>query len=322
MHVITSLHIANTLRNRNGNAATADPTPGGVLDLALAARRNRRTPTVTRSRDFLRQAALYSAAFLVCFSGPIVGTFSPIFGRKICLSSRDSSHLYLYNLFLSVQCILITGKLDDVPFGVVLFNGIVRPLQGCLNILIYTRPHVKNARMQDQSLTYFHGLKIVILSGCDDDEKVVGNNRNRRRSRLPRNNLGIHSDGSTRRTAVAKANTPSDRTTQAQGNQQSTGSLLLKALQFSKTPPQSTTYDATTSRPRNLDEEMGDFNCGESLLENSDEKMENSNDGDENSVETEVLAIDGCTCKVAGTDGNSNAKNGYCKIEGVNIRPL
>lgn len=269
-----SMNIANTLRNRNGNAATTDPTPGGVLDLALAARRNRRTPTVTRSRDFLRQAALYFAAFLVCFSGTIV-----------------------------VQFMIIYGKLDNVPFGVFLFNLTVRPLQGCLNILIYTRPHVKNARMQDQSLTYFQGLKTVILSGCDDDEEEVGNNSNRRQS--------------LRGTAAARANTPSDRTTQAQGNrsllnriQQATGSFLSKALQLSKTP-QSTTDDATKSRPGNLDEEMGDSNDGESLLRTL-MKIENSNDGDEDSVEIEAQTTTDVTlpCEVAGTDGNSsNSKN-------------
>ena len=298
-----SMNIANTLRNRNGNAATTDPTPGGVLDLALAARRNRRTPTVTRSRDFLRQAALYFAAFLVCFSGTIVGKFYTVFGRKICFTSCDSSHLCLSHFSLSVQFMIIYGKLDNVPFGVALFNLTVRPLQGCLNILIYTRPHVKNARMQDQSLTYFQGLKTVILSGCDDDEEEVGNNSNRRQS--------------LRGTAAARANTPSDRTTQAQGNrsllnriQQATGSFLSKALQLSKTP-QSTTDDATKSRPGNLDEEMGDSNDGESLLRTL-MKIENSNDGDEDFVEIEAQTTTDVTlpCEVAGTDGNSsNSKN-------------
>jgi hypothetical protein len=50
-----------------------------------------------------------------------------------------------------------------------LFHRIVHPLQGCLNILIYTRPHVNNARKVDQNLGYLQALKHVILSGCDSD---------------------------------------------------------------------------------------------------------------------------------------------------------
>jgi len=50
-----------------------------------------------------------------------------------------------------------------------LFNRFVHPLQGCLNILIYTRPHVNNARKVDQDLGYLQALKQVILSGCDND---------------------------------------------------------------------------------------------------------------------------------------------------------
>ena len=56
-----------------------------------------------------------------------------------------------------------------VPFGLMLFHRIVHPLQGCLNILIYTRPHVNNARKVDQNLGYLQALKHVILSGCDSD---------------------------------------------------------------------------------------------------------------------------------------------------------
>jgi len=56
-----------------------------------------------------------------------------------------------------------------IPFGLMLFNRFVQPLQGCLNILIYTRPHVNNARKVDQDLGYLQALKQVILSGCDSD---------------------------------------------------------------------------------------------------------------------------------------------------------
>jgi hypothetical protein len=104
--VATTLNTALTKRKRkNGTGTTSvGPTPGGVLDKALAARasrrssyagvaavpapsripggmldltldasrRNRQQRSVTRSKVFLRQAALYTGAFLFCYTGGII----------------------------------------------------------------------------------------------------------------------------------------------------------------------------------------------------------------------------------------------------------
>lgn len=144
------LEQALAARGSRRNSSVAVPAPGGVIDQALATRRNRQQRSVTCSKDFLRQAALYAGAFLACYASTIV------------------AHL------------MRIGGLER-PFGLVLVNRTIMPLQGCLNILIYTRPHVNNARQVDRNLTYFQALKQVILSGCDDDQE----NQSRQSRRRP-----------------------------------------------------------------------------------------------------------------------------------------
>lgn len=48
-----------------------------------------------------------------------------------------------------------------------LFN----PLQGMLNILVFTRPHVAKERTKNPSLSWWGAFKKVVASGGDDDDE-------------------------------------------------------------------------------------------------------------------------------------------------------
>jgi hypothetical protein len=69
---------------------------------------------------------------------------------------------------------IMAGKGDKIPFTVHLLQSILQPLQACLNILCFTRPHVKNARKKNPSLNYPKALWQVICSGCDNNDDSCG----------------------------------------------------------------------------------------------------------------------------------------------------
>jgi hypothetical protein len=50
---------------------------------------------------------------------------------------------------------------------VLVFN----PLQGMLNILVFTRPHVAKERTKNSSLSWWGAFKKVVASGGDDDDE-------------------------------------------------------------------------------------------------------------------------------------------------------
>mmetsp|Transcript_22498 Transcript_22498/g.32923 ORF Transcript_22498/g.32923 Transcript_22498/m.32923 type:complete len:242 (+) Transcript_22498:30-755(+) len=55
----------------------------------------------------------------------------------------------------------------EPSFPVLIISRFFQPLQGLFNILIYTRPHVKAVRDNDESLSWFRALLHVVNSGGD-----------------------------------------------------------------------------------------------------------------------------------------------------------
>ena len=91
----------------------------------------------SNARVFLTQAKYYALAFLICYTPAII-----------------------------VNCMKVAGT-SSIPFALQQLSRTIRPLQGTLNVLIFTRPRVKGLRGK-YNMSYFTALKIVILSGCDN----------------------------------------------------------------------------------------------------------------------------------------------------------
>lgn len=144
----------------NTSSTLGQPKPGGVLAQALAKRsekaNKRQEEELARVRLFLIQSWLYGLVFLLCYVGPIVVLF-----------------------------MLLAGvKQTDISYGLKVWNK-VQTLQGIFNILVFTRPHVNNARKRNPNLGYFAAFKQVLLAGCDDDQTE----QDRRRSSVVARNL-------------------------------------------------------------------------------------------------------------------------------------
>lgn len=56
---------------------------------------------------------------------------------------------------------------SSIPFALQQLSRTIRPLQGTINVLIFTRPRVRGLRAK-YDISYFTALKRVILSGCDN----------------------------------------------------------------------------------------------------------------------------------------------------------
>ena len=93
-----------------------------------------------RGRGFLTQAMWYTLAFL------LTHIFSVIY-----LSMRMAGSKPNFTLLVLV----------------LVFN----PLQGMLNILVFTRPHVAKERTKNSSLSWWGAFKKVVASGGDDDDE-------------------------------------------------------------------------------------------------------------------------------------------------------
>lgn len=89
------------------------------------------------ARVFLTQATYYAFAFLICYTPAII-----------------------------VQSMKVAGS-SSIPFALQQLSRTIRPLQGTLNVLIFTRPRVRGLR-EKYEISYFAALKRVILSGCDN----------------------------------------------------------------------------------------------------------------------------------------------------------
>ena len=92
-----------------------------------------------RSRQFLTQAKWYSLAFFLTY------------------------------FFFIVYSILTLEGLQKNLFPLFAIARLFNSLHGLLNILVFTRPHVKKVRFQNPSLSWWDAFKKVIRSGGDDD---------------------------------------------------------------------------------------------------------------------------------------------------------
>lgn len=72
--------------------------------------------------------------------------------------------------------------------------------------MVYTYPHVKNARTNDPNLNYFQALYKVVISGGDDDQ----DENDRRRTSVAASNLRASNAKALRTAAQASKNTTSD----------------------------------------------------------------------------------------------------------------
>ena len=93
-----------------------------------------------RGRGFLTQAMWYTLAFL------LTHIFSVIYLIMRMAGSKPNFTLLVL---------------------VLVFN----PLQGMLNILVFTRPHVAKERTKNSSLSWWGAFKKVVASGGDDDDE-------------------------------------------------------------------------------------------------------------------------------------------------------
>jgi hypothetical protein len=130
-------HISD--RNTVGGATNTQTSPSIQALCRFPARRSLRRRR--KSRQFLIQAKWYSLAFFLTYFFFIVFSILTLAGLKN----------NLFPLFAIAR----------------LFNS----LHGLLNILVFTRPHVKKVRSQNPSLSWWDAFKKVIRSGGDDGDE-------------------------------------------------------------------------------------------------------------------------------------------------------
>ena len=136
------------LSNNSRNKSKDGSTTSAQLPLRNSSRRSSVFSSTThskaqksetsRSSMATRQCLLYHMNFLVCFCFPVV---SRIYG--------------------------IMGK--EAPFALLLLARIFMPLNGFFLILVYSRPHVKALRSQNQDLKMLEAFVTVFKAGADND---------------------------------------------------------------------------------------------------------------------------------------------------------
>ena len=136
--------LSNSSRNKSKDGSTTS----AQLPLRNSSRRSSVLSSTThskaqkaetsRSNMATRQCLLYHMNFLVCFCFPVV---SRIYG--------------------------IMGK--EAPFALLLLARIFMPLNGFFLILVYSRPHVKALRSQNQDLKMLEAFVTVFKAGADND---------------------------------------------------------------------------------------------------------------------------------------------------------
>jgi hypothetical protein len=60
---------------------------------------------------------------------------------------------------------------DFFNYEILVLVQLFNPLQGMLNILVFTRPHVAKERTKNPSLSWWGAFKKVVASGGDDDDE-------------------------------------------------------------------------------------------------------------------------------------------------------
>ena len=105
-----------------------------------------------KSRPFLVQAKWYSIVFFIVYLFPVIVTV-----RDLARMPHSVILLFLAKVF--------------------------NPLQGALNIIVYTRPHVANELSRNPNMSWWGAFKKVIKSGGDDGAERT--NRLRRGSAVP-----------------------------------------------------------------------------------------------------------------------------------------
>ena len=128
------------------------------------------------ARIFLTQAFYYALAFLICYTPAIIIQISNVVGNS------------------------------NIPFAFQFLSRMIRPLQGTLNVLIFTRPRVKGLRAK-YDISYFTALKRVILSGCDniDQQSSSTLRKSSRKSTLKQQPCGPFHKKETLTEAMTKA---------------------------------------------------------------------------------------------------------------------
>ena len=104
-------------------------------------------------RDLIIQAISYTTAFLVVYLFP-----------------------YIYRILLQTNS-------NGAPFLIVFLARATNPLQGILNIIIYTRTRVSSLRANSEH-SWIKAFWIVIISGADHDTINSRIERNRSRNRM------------------------------------------------------------------------------------------------------------------------------------------
>ena len=81
--------------------------------------------------------------------------------------------------------IIFVRLLAGIPSSetLVILGKFFYPLQGALNVLLYTRPHVANELSRNPNMSWWGAFKKVIKSGGDDGAERT--NRLRRGSAVP-----------------------------------------------------------------------------------------------------------------------------------------
>ena len=105
-----------------------------------------------RGRPFLVRAKWYSIVFFIIYLFPVIATVTHLAGMP-----HSTTILVLVRIF--------------------------NPLQGALNILVFTRPHVAKELSRNSNLSWWGAFKKVIKSGGDDGDERT--NRLRRGSLVP-----------------------------------------------------------------------------------------------------------------------------------------
>lgn len=155
-----------------------DGDGGNAILKALKERINNRRQlkrTPSKSREFLTCAFWYAAAFMITFTFPYIVTISGLMGA-------------------------------EAPFALKIFSRLLQPLQGLFNMLVYTRPHVKNYRSIHPESKWLGAFLYVVSKGGDDDRTAMQRSSRstmsqNRRSSIS-NNLQGSTDGPTRRKSM------------------------------------------------------------------------------------------------------------------------
>jgi len=121
---------------------------------------------------------------------------------------------FLSSVVFSAAVRIIESGGKPVPFAVYVLSRVFTPLQGFLNILVYTRPHVSSRRNQNPECSWLTAFWETIKSGGDND--TAGQSRRGRHKASIKTRQKIEADHKRRmteirRTAELKRNSTRER---------------------------------------------------------------------------------------------------------------